>query len=85
MQAMHACQKMQCDCLQLHVSFNKLQLMEEMRLILGKTEKEMEVMFSRAKDVMKALWTMVPKEYLKHEVRNNARERKVPLHVTCSS
>lgn len=44
--------------------------MEEMRLILGKTEKEMEVMFCRARDAMKALAGVVPKEELSREVKS---------------
>lgn len=43
--------------------------MEEMRLILGKTEKEMEVMFCRARDAMKAMLSIVPKEELSREVK----------------
>ena len=46
-----------------------IQLIEEMRLILGKTEKELGKMFSMAEDTMEKLKSIVPEEKIKRQVR----------------
>ena len=45
------------------------QLIEEMRLILGKTEKELGKMFSMAEDAMEKLKSIIPEEKIKRQVR----------------
>ena len=38
-------------------------------MILGKNEKEMDMMFTRAKKVMKALLSLIPKEEINRKVK----------------
>ena len=44
------------------------QIMEEMKMILCKSDKDMEKVYARARKAMKAVQGLVPKDVLKNKV-----------------